>query len=379
VGLTLVGNLGLAGCQSAGPPKDRLQPDLPALLNLPAGDPGQARGQKEERTARRPAGSLLNLGPEAAGGGDRCIARIRAVVNGEPILDEEVLAASYQGLREANTEAEKARVLQAKLDELIDREVVLQDAFARLAGRGERFLDELKKAAGKEFEKTWLQRMMRGNNFTNLDEFKSFLRNNGMPLDIVRRSWERQFMAMEYLRHRIDPHIKKIGHLDIAEYYDRHPEEFRVADSIHWQDIFIAATRHPSREAARQFAEVLVARIRKGEDFVRLAKEHDNGDSSLRQNAEGIGRKRGEIQPPEAEGVLFALHDGEVALVELETGYHIVRLIKRQHAGLLPFNDDKVQKDILNRLRNQVFGREMKRIVLELRRKAVIEIAQEGK
>jgi hypothetical protein len=375
VGLTLVANLGLAGCQQPRPDQNRLQPDLPALMQLPAGD-AQARGQKADRTARSTSGGLLDLGPEPAGSEQR-IARIRAVVNGEPILDEELLVACYQGLREAGTEAEKAQVLSAKLNELIEREVVLQEAFARLAGRGERFLNELKKAASKEFEKNWLQRVMRSNHFTNVDEFKRFLRANGMPLEIMRRQWERQFMEMEYLRHRVDPYIKKIGHLDIAEYYERHPEEFMVPDSVKWQDLFIATVRHQdSREEARQFAEVLAGRIRKGEDFASLAKVHDNGDSQYR-HYEGIGSKHGEIQPPEAEPLLFGMKEGDVSLVEIETGFHVIRLVKRQRAGRRPF--EEVQKDIQNRLRGQVFQREVKRIRAELKRQAVIEIAHEGK
>ena len=60
--------------------------------------------------------------------------------------------------------------------------------------------------------------------------------------------------------------------------------------------------------------------------------------------------------------------------MELETGFHVVRLVKRQHAGRMPF-DEKVQKQIRDKLRNQVFQREMKRLVDSLKRTAVIEIA----
>jgi parvulin-like peptidyl-prolyl isomerase len=75
--------------------------------------------------------------------------------------------------------------------------------------------------------------------------------------------------------------------------------------------------------------------------------------------------------------VLFRLRDGEVGpLVELETGFHVVRLVKRQHAGVLPF-DSKVQTQIRDKLKGEIFQLEMKRIVRELKRKAVIEIASE--
>jgi parvulin-like peptidyl-prolyl isomerase len=371
LGLSLVANLALAGCQSARRDVALPEPDLAGLLTQAAGaSPRQARAQA------RTAGSLLDPGPDADGGQGLRVAHIRAVINGEPILDEELLSASQGALQNAHSDRERAEVLQQKLTELIDREVVLQDAFARLSGRGAKYLDQLKKAARDAFEKEWLAKIMRASNFKTEEELKAYLRGNGMPLEVVRRHWERNFMAMEYLRHRIEPHLTQLGHLDVVGYYTRHPDDFRVADEVQWQDLFIAVARHPSREAARRFAESLAARVRKGEDFVRLTKEFDNGISKLGENAEGIGRKRGEIKPPEAEPVLFALRDGEVGpLVELETGFHVVRVVKRQRAGVLPFNA-KVQKQIKNKLRNQVFQREMKRIVADLKRRAVIEVAR---
>src|SRR5262249_39613114 len=134
-----------------------------------------------------------------------------------------------------------------------------------------------------------------------------------------------------------------------------------------------AVPRPPGGGAARAFAEVLANRVRKGEDFVRLAEEYDNGDSQYRKY-EGAGRKRGEIRPAEAESVLFGLKDGDAAVVEIGSGFHVVRLVKRERAGPMPF-DDKVQKQIRDKLRGELFQREMKRIVTELRRKAVVEIA----
>jgi hypothetical protein len=53
-------------------------------------------------------------------------------------------------------------------------------------------------------------------------------------------------------------------------------------------------------------------------------------------------------------------------------GFHIVRVVSRQHAGLLPL-DDKVQKQIRDKLRNEIGQREMKRIVNDLRQNALIE------
>jgi parvulin-like peptidyl-prolyl isomerase len=117
-------------------------------------------------------------------------------------------------------------------------------------------------------------------------------------------------------------------------------------------------------------AEQLAERARGGEDFAKLAEKYDNGDSSFRRG-EGIGTKRGEIKPSEAENVLFQLKDGETAVVELEKGFHVVRLVKRDYAGQTPF-DVKTQKQIKDKLTNEIGQVEIKRIVNTLKREAVI-------
>lgn len=374
--------LGLGGCQAKElqTPTSGLTPDFVSLVNMAGSEvvpPSQfvSRGQKKEENA----GNSLDIKPTDPGSQEGRTARIRAVVNGEAILDEEVTAAAFQKLVGVRTEREKNEILKTTLDELIDREVILQDAVARFGKRGDgKVIKELLRYAEKEFEKQWLHRMMRANNHSDVESFRKFLRDAGMPLDMIRRQWERNFIAMEYVRSRIGPSLERIGHVQVEEFYQKNAKEFAVEDSLVWQDIFIAKLRHATPEDARRFAEALVVRIRKGEDFAKLAKEYDNGDSSLRENAEGIGRKRGEIRPVEAESRLWNMKAGQCEIVEMDTGYHIVKLTERTHAGLMPF-DEKVQRDIKDKLRGQVFGTEMKRLVNDLKRRAIIEIANEIK
>ena len=136
--------------------------------------------------------------------------------------------------------------------------------------------------------------------------------------------------------------------------------------------VFIAAAAFKTREEALRLAESLHARIRGGEDFKSLSKQYCHGDSALR-DGEGMGRKRGEIKPPEMETLLFKAAAGELLpVVELRNGYHIARVESREFAGLKPF-DEKTQKQIRGKLREEIAQREMKRMVSELKRLAVIE------
>jgi parvulin-like peptidyl-prolyl isomerase len=368
--------LGVAGCAA----------EHAAVAAGPAADPAaNARMQKPEIVAASTAlpRSLLDAQPErlADPATGRVAASIRATVNNVAILDEEVRDASYpflmetQGLPPEQRTAAQVEIFNRELQRLVEREVILQDAYARFKGPGAKYLDKLKEAANKEFDRQ-VKTMKSKANLKTDTELRNYLRAQGLALEGMRRQYERNFMAMQYMRGRIElSYEHRVTPDEVREYYDKHPEEFQVQDSVQWQDVFIDAGKYPNRQAARQLAERVVQLAKEGQDFAKLSLQYDNGDSSYR-NGEGYGRRRGEVRPPEAEAVLFQLKDGQVGpVVEQANGFHVVRLVKREYAGRMPF-DEKVQLRVRDKLKEEVANREYKRILAEMKRNATIEYAR---
>jgi hypothetical protein len=381
----------LGGCESSPTTLARNQflqdPGMMAAIAR-NGNPGPdvSRGQKPD--ARTASASLLDQPPDRPPdlGNSAPVATIRAIVNSAAILDEEVRSTAYGELMRASylPEPERTRrtaeVYNAALNRIIEREIVLQDAFKRLHERGgkegDRFVKKLTDAAHDEFDKQVIKGVKKANRFKTDAEVERYFADMGMSLKSVRRQWERNFMEFEYLRNRIFPLLEtRVNHQMIVDYYEKHPEEFTVNESMKWQDLFVSTAKHGTREEARTFAESLADQARHGASFATLVKDNDDGDSSLR-DGDGVGSKRGEIRPAEAEAALLKMTDGQVgALIELPTGFHVIKLVHHQVAGLLPF-DQKVQKDIRDKLRGKVFEDEKKKIVDELTRQATVVIAR---
>jgi peptidyl-prolyl cis-trans isomerase SurA len=354
----------VAGCQAEQPAARVARADLEP--------PTVQRSQKPEADATRDdtPKSLLDAPIEqvSAIGDARPAAIILATVNGVPILEQEV-----RSLSNSTAPDDLDRALNA----LIEQEVVLQEANAKFnKGGGVKYLEKLKEAANKEFERQYIAGPRKKLGFKSDEEVKKFLTAQVGSIEALRRQVERRLIYEQYILFAIGSTIDRIGREDLLAYYDQHPEEFQTVDSVVWQDIFVAATSHASRDAARQFAQQLVARVRGGEDFARLGTQYDNGDSTYR-GGEGFGHRRGEIKPREIEPVVFRMKDGDLEVVELTNGFHVVRLVKRDHAGVMPF-DEKAQAMIREKLRNEVFARESKKVVAALRRKATIEVAKKN-
>jgi hypothetical protein len=68
------------------------------------------------------------------------------------------------------------------------------------------------------------------------------------------------------------------------------------------------------------------------------------------------------------------MHDGAIGpILEVASGFHVFRLVERQHAGLQPFGE-KTQALVRKKLTNVSMERTYKRIVNEMKRRAVIQI-----
>jgi parvulin-like peptidyl-prolyl isomerase len=258
---------------------------------------------------------------------------------------------------------------------LIERELVLQDCNTRFGkGPNAKFLDKLKEAASREFDRQVVAKSKKKLNLKSDQELKDYLKNAGVSFDVLRKQFEKQFIYQQYIQFRVGPALDRFSYEDFRDYFDKHPEEFENVDTVQWQDIFVAASSYPSREQARQTALQVEGRMKEGEDIEKLM-SLDNGDSVYRKG-EGLGNKRGQIKPPEAEPVLFQLKDNETSIIETAGGYHVVRVVKRQQAGQMPF-DEKIQGAIRDKLRNEALLREAKQFIRELKSQAAIEIAKE--
>jgi hypothetical protein len=310
-------------------------------------------------------------------------ARICATVNGVPIFEEEVRATALEFVRFARQLPEPERsnkireIYKDVLDQLIERELEIQEIKVRLKKAGPTVMQKLEEAADKEFDSRWVESRKKLLNLKTDEELKNFLRQQGMSFDMVRRQFTRQFMAQEYLRNIIIPVLGRIQHPEMVDYYEQHPEEFKQDDAVEWQDIFlstVAGGKYHSREEAQKAAEQLLERIKKGEDFLALCKQFDDGNAKLSPTAAGTGHKRGEISPPGCEAPLFQMKPGDVNIFEINTGFHVYKLVKREFAGLKPFNLD-VQKEITQKLKQAMYEREVKKKVEELKKKAVIVLA----
>src|SRR5262249_49621171 len=69
-------------------------------------------------------------------------------------------------------------------------------------------------------------------------DIEDYFQSQGTSLATIRRQWQLNFMATEYLRNRAFPVVEqRVNNAAIREYYDEHRDEFKAGDKAESSDI----------------------------------------------------------------------------------------------------------------------------------------------
>jgi hypothetical protein len=135
------------------------------------------------------------------------------------------------------------------------------------------------------------------------------------------------------------------------ELYKANAKEFTTPELITAQHILVSTKTYP-REIARQRAQEVYERARKGEDFAALADRYTDNHSSIDINA----MPAASFEKPLPEAV-SKLKPGEVmAPVETQFGFHIMKLKDRVPSRLKPF--EEVRDDLIAAEKSKIIDAE---------------------
>lgn len=299
------------------------------------------------------------------------------------ITDDEVSmmmkqrARDYITLKGEERERKEKEVYKEELKKLIDRELILTEFIGRVKKNNPGALDDLWEQAGKMAD-AQMREMRKAFKIKTEAEFTEEMDKQGLPYKLFRRQVERNALMNMFLNTVLKDKSGTPTLAQVQDYYTRNAAEFKSDDRVKFQHLFVASSQFDSPAAAKARAEELWTSARRGADFVQLVKEHGHGDSKLREGA-GVGEKRGEIQPPELEKVVWDIKPGNFSgVIASENGYHVVKVLEREVAGTRPL-DEKLQTEIKNKLTDQAIKAEREKLTAQLWRQIGVTILSDRK
>jgi peptidyl-prolyl cis-trans isomerase SurA len=212
--------------------------------------------------------------------------------------------------------------------------------------------------------------IMKRNNMDS-KQFEEALAREGTTLEQYRVEFREQ-MTMSRLFNKFIRTGLTVDEKEVREYYDRNLGQFSLPEEIRVRllAVIVPETASSAQIAeARQKAETLMARIGKGEDFIRLIRENSDSPTAAQDGDLGFMQRGHAI--PEIEEAAKDLKPGQYAgPVKAADGFYIIR-VEEIRTPVRPF--EKVKDEVQKMLYEQKMENTYRAFLQSLRSEAHIE------
>ena len=291
--------------------------------------------------------------------------KIVAVVEGTDItkaeLEQTLGAFMAQRGREGGPipEAQKPSLYRMVLDDLIvDRLIAKRSAAVKVADpEVDKEIDGIKQR------------------FPSEEEFTAQLTKSGQTMERLRENIRTNLRQRTW----VDQQIKgkdEVADAEVEEFYTKNPEQFKSPEQVRASHILIAVPMDAAPEVVTEKEKVakgLLERVKKGEDFAKLAAEKSE-DPSAKQNSGDLDFFSKDQMVPEFADAAFKMKQDEVSAepVRSQFGYHLIKMTGRKDAETMTL--EQVKPQLQTYLKGQKKQQEIKKMVESMRAKADVKI-----
>lgn len=292
-------------------------------------------------------------------------ATLLARVGSDVILAGELLGAANEILDEmrdrippGEEERYKHTIIKQLLRRRLEAKLIYQDAARSIPPEAlQRFREEL----SKEFEEREIPRRLKSLGLSSRQQLESQLQALGSSLEQEKIAFLESVIARQWLQQQRGEKPKTVTAVDPEEllaYYRAHLAEFERPGKVLWEQLTIRKRPDRTDAQSRGLLAALGNRVLSGEPFADVAKSGSEGPTA----AQGGVREwtvQGSLRSRVLDEALFQLPVGQLSpILEDESGFHIVRVLQREEARRVPF--EEAQPAIREKLQEQ---REREKIV----------------
>lgn len=365
-------------------PPAETKPEAPA--NAPsASSPGsksEAKGSAAlapappgDSDVKRTSGDLTVVHSELKPPSLKEAGRMAARVGDEIITLHDLEVAYYDRLRSMPQEQHPQRSQEALaiqyqvLSEMIDQTVLYQEAKRQM--KDAKRIDAFMAVADNAWREDEVAPLLKKSASANEHELKRKLAEKGESLDEKRLKYRRQFLARSFIQSKLSARMT-VSLPEMRDYYNAHLKDFDRPAQVSWREVVVEVDKCRNRAEARRKADAILARIRNGEDFAKVAKAESHGPN---KSSGGLWETTpGSYNIESVNSVLESLPLKQVSqVVEAPSSFHIVRVEARRPAGPISFADSAVQEKVREAIYREKVNREMNAYVETLRGRTVIK------
>jgi parvulin-like peptidyl-prolyl isomerase len=210
--------------------------------------------------------------------------------------------------------------------------------------------------------------------FPSPEEFKKALAAEGVTEAQLQDNLKRQMAIQKYIQAKVVD-ASKVTDADTKTFYDQNKDKMKQPERLHLRHILVKTEKDApaaDKQKAQAKANGLMARLKKGEDFAKLATENSDDPGSKAQGGDLSWVSRGDTVPTFEQAAFALKAKNEMSpVVESPFGYHIIQLLERQDESTVPY--EQVKDKITEFLKQRQAQQGVQERIQALKAKAKVE------
>lgn len=212
--------------------------------------------------------------------------------------------------------------------------------------------------------------------FQNEEQFNQVIKSQNLTMDEVKSDVRKALAIKKLIKKDVEDKIT-VDEKAVNEYYKNNSTRFVEGESVKASHILVMVDKNATKDAketAKKKIDGLLIRVRKGEDFAKLAKENSD-DKGSGQNGGDLGFFSKGMMVPNFEKAAFSLKKDEVSdVVETEFGFHVIKLIDKKPERTIPLSE--VHDKLKNYLKSMEVNKKLSEYLADLRKKANVKVME---
>ncbi len=211
-------------------------------------------------------------------------------------------------------------------------------------------------------------------NFGSEEALKKQVEAAGETIDKVKKGLHDRLAEERWIDDQIKDKVN-VTDAEAEDFYKKNPDAFKKPEEVRASHILVKVEKDAKPdvvEAKKKAAQAIADRVKKGEDFAKLAKEVSE-DPSAKQNSGDLDFFAKEQMVPEFSNAAFAMKKGDISdPVRSDFGFHVIKVTDRHDAETVTL--DKAKPQLLAYLKNQKKQAEVEKVIQGVREKADVKI-----
>ncbi len=286
----------------------------------------------------------------------------------------EISAQSGKPLSDVEVKYLKVRMFRSLLSQQIQLKMLresflLKQVATQTADKRRDAELKLQSKAREMFFNTELPKMYKKFNVNTLDEVDAALREQGSSFESAKLDFIDQMLAYLYQSDQVkkDPEISLT---EIQVYYQDHHSDFEFPARVRWEQLTATFEKSGSRQAALELINEMGREAFYGGSFQSVAKKKSQEPFASRGGVHNW-TIRGSLASITIEDKLYSLPLNEMSeVIEDESGFHIVRVLERENAGVRSLPE--VQDEIRDAIKKRKVQEASERVVESMRKRVPV-------